>query len=61
LVEWTHELPEWQNPRGSSFLIDPAAILRAEGKSERDIQRFTESAEQALLLERYGRLDLRAG
>ena len=58
LVDWTHELPEWQDPRGSSLPIDPADILRAEGRSERDIQRIAESAAQAMLLETVGKLDV---
>jgi uncharacterized phage-associated protein len=58
LVDWTHELPEWQDPRGSSLPIDPADILRAEGRSEQDIQRIAENAAQAMLLEKVGRLDV---
>lgn len=58
LVDWTHELPEWRDPRGSSFPIDPTEILRAEGRSERDIQRIAQDAAQALLLEKLNRLDV---
>lgn len=37
LVELTHGLPEWQDPKGSSVPIDPADILRAEGYAEDEI------------------------
>lgn len=60
LVDWTHELPEWQDPRGSSLPIDPADILRAEGRSEVDIQRIAQKAAEALLQEKLSRLDLRS-
>jgi uncharacterized phage-associated protein len=60
LVDWTHELPEWQDPRGSSLPIDPADILRAEGRSEADIQRIAEGAAEAMLQEKLSRLDIRS-
>ncbi|HEU4884704.1 MAG TPA: Panacea domain-containing protein [Longimicrobium sp.] len=37
LVDLTHDLPEWTDPRGSSLPIDPADILRAEGWAEEAI------------------------
>lgn len=37
LVEVTHRLPEWTDPRGSSLPIEPADILRNEGYSEEEI------------------------
>jgi uncharacterized phage-associated protein len=58
LVDWTHELPEWHDPQGSSLPIDPAEILRAEGRSERDIQRIARNAMQAMLFEKLGRIDI---
>jgi len=59
LAELTHELPEWRDPCGSSLPIDPADILRAESRCEQEIQHIAENAEQALLLDKIGRLDLR--
>jgi uncharacterized phage-associated protein len=50
LVDLTHKLPEWHDPRGSSFPIDPADILRAESRSEETIQRIADNARQALSL-----------
>jgi uncharacterized phage-associated protein len=45
LVEFTHSLPEWTDPRGSSLPIDPTTILRLEGKSEDDIEAVVREAE----------------
>jgi len=42
----SHELPEWEDPHGSSVPIDPAEILRAEGRSSREIERIAEDAEE---------------
>jgi len=58
LVDWTHELPEWRDPQGSSLPIEPSDILRAEGRSEHDIQRIAKNALQAMLIEKLGRLDI---
>jgi uncharacterized phage-associated protein len=38
LVEFTHTLPEWHDPQGSSHPIDPAEILRDAGYSDDDIR-----------------------
>jgi len=38
LVEWTHGLPEWVDPRGSSLSIDPAVILREAGRSDDEVR-----------------------
>lgn len=38
LVDLTHELPEWTDPEGSSLPIEPADILRAEGRSDAEIE-----------------------
>ncbi len=51
LVDLTRRLPEWRNPRGSCFPIDPADILRASGRSEEEIWRIAQNAERALLLQ----------
>ena len=50
LVELTHRLPEWHDPRGSSLPIDPAEILREEGRSEEEIRRLAQNANRALFL-----------
>ncbi|MCZ6689599.1 MAG: Panacea domain-containing protein [Planctomycetota bacterium] len=51
LVELTHLLPEWTDPEGSSLPIDPADVLRKEGKPEVEIARITRDAEEAWLLD----------
>jgi uncharacterized phage-associated protein len=45
LVRFTHELPEWQDPAGSSLAIDPVEILRHEGFSEGTIRHLVAQAE----------------
>jgi uncharacterized phage-associated protein len=50
LVRYTHTLPEWTDPKGSSLPIDPADILRLENRSEKEIAEFKEEAEEALFL-----------
>lgn len=42
----THELPEYQDPEGSSLPIDPATILRAEGWDDEDIREAAMSARE---------------
>ena len=37
LVRFTHTLPEWIDPEGSSLPIDPGDILRSAGYSDQDI------------------------
>jgi uncharacterized phage-associated protein len=37
LRDFTHDLPEWQNPHGSSIPIQISEILKAQGESEEDI------------------------
>jgi uncharacterized phage-associated protein len=37
LRDYTHTLPEWENPRGSSRPIDPAVFLRHAGYSAEDV------------------------
>lgn len=45
LCRRTRELPEWNDPAGSSEPIDPASILRAEGLDERYINDIAIQAE----------------
>lgn len=41
--EWTHKTcPEWQDPRGSSFPIDPAVILKNAGRTDAEIEAIEE-------------------
>lgn len=46
LIKLLHRtLPEWTDPEGSSYTIDPAQILRAESRSEQEITRLQAEAE----------------
>lgn len=49
LRDFTHTLPEWQDPRGSSRRIDPADILRCEGFSEEEIRGVASDLEESAL------------
>lgn len=46
LEDLTHELPEYEDPHGSSIPIEPSDILRNAGKSDKEIERLTEEAEE---------------
>ena len=46
LRDYTHTLPEWVDPHGSSLPIEPETILRAHGKSSEEIERRVEDAEE---------------
>ena len=46
LADLTHEIcPEWNDPQGSVLPINPEDILRAEGKSEADIEQIGKEAQ----------------
>lgn len=46
LVKMLHTiLPEWTDPDGSAIRIDPADILRAESRSEDEIERVRQDAQ----------------
>lgn len=47
LVELTHRLPEWTDPKGSAYPIHPAEILRNEGYSEEEIEEMEAEWEEA--------------
>lgn len=49
LRDFTHTLPEWEDPQGSSVRIDPADILRGAGYSEEDISEIAGDLEEAAL------------
>ncbi len=46
LRDYTHGLPEWVDPQGSSFPIDPRKILESEGRSEDDVAEIVSDAEE---------------
>jgi len=46
LSKWTHDLPEWTDPHGSSLPIDPKDILQHAGKSGDEIAEIADEAEQ---------------
>ncbi len=56
LRDFTHTLPEWSDPQGSSFPIEPETILRAEGRSDREIREMTEAAEELWFLNSLARI-----
>lgn len=45
LVRFTHDLPEWVDPDGSSIPIDVRIILREAGKSDEEIVEIASQAE----------------
>ena len=47
LRKFTHGLPEWEDPHGSSRPIPPERILEAEGKTPAEIERYRAEAERA--------------
>jgi uncharacterized phage-associated protein len=52
LSKWTHDLPEWRDPHGSSLPIDPGDILRHAGKSSEEIEEIADSAEQLAFMDK---------
>ena len=38
IVAYTHKLPEWKDPKGTSIPIHPRQILRAIGEDEEEIK-----------------------
>ncbi|NET09871.1 MAG: SocA family protein [Symploca sp. SIO2B6] len=44
VANWTHQLPEWQNPHGSAIPISIESVLHYIGKSDRDIQLIRQDA-----------------
>ncbi len=53
LSKWTHTLPEWRDPHGSSLQIAPETILREAGKSEEDVERIRNDGEEALFVRQF--------
>lgn len=50
LRDYTHSLPEWQNPNGSRVLIRIEDILRAGNKSEDQIRIIVENIEHSRVM-----------
>ena len=51
LVKYLHDnLPEWQDPNGSSIGIDPARILAKAGVPKHEIERLERAAAERLFL-----------
>lgn len=46
LRDFTHTLPEWIDPLGSSLPIKPQTILQADGKSDAEIELLVKDAEE---------------
>lgn len=46
LKHYTHELPEYVDPNGSSISVDPTTILAAEGITADDMRRVAQDAEE---------------
>lgn len=44
VAEWTHDLPEWQDPHGSAIPIAVEDILRNLGKSDQEISEIRQEA-----------------
>lgn len=53
LVDYTHALPEWTDPQGSSIPIDYKAVLKAGGKTEQEIYEILGELEETALFESY--------
>lgn len=46
LRDYTHTLPEWVDPQGSSLSIDPVNILRSDGRPEVEVAELVRAAEE---------------
>ena len=51
LRDFTHSLPEWRDPQGSSVPIDPIAILEEAGLGKDEIQLIVRECEQRYALQ----------
>lgn len=52
VVKFTHALPEWHDPEGSSRPIDPREILEAVGKSQQEIEDIANQVESVRMFAR---------
>jgi uncharacterized phage-associated protein len=55
LKNFTHALPEYRDPKGSSLPIDPETILRNEGWTDEEIQDALMNAREELFFSRIAR------
>lgn len=51
LVRFTHDLPEWQDPNGSSIPIAYSDILRAENRTDAEIASFESEIESLAVVQ----------
>ena len=51
LVRYTHDLPEWTDPKGSSIPIDYRRVLEVGGKSEQEVFEIISDLEEVALFE----------
>lgn len=53
LVRYTHDLPEWRDPKGSSLPIDYREVLKASGKKDEEIAEIMDDLEETARFESY--------
>ena len=51
LVDYTHSLPEWTDPKGSSIPIEYKEVMKAVGKSDQEIAETMSELEEEALFE----------
>ena len=51
LQEYTHTLPEWEDPKGSSYPILPETLLQVSSIPSNEIKRISEQAEELWFLD----------
>ena len=51
VAEWTHDLPEWQNPHGSAIPIAVEDILKSLGKSSTEILEIQQESDREAYLD----------
>lgn len=51
IVDLTHELPEWEDPNGSSYPIPPEKILQVANIPPDEIRRISERAEEVRFMD----------
>lgn len=52
VAEWTHDLPEWQDPHGSAIPIAVEEVLKNLGKSDEEIDEIQQEAIREAYLDR---------
>ena len=52
VAEWTHDLPEWQDPHGSAVPIAVEDVLKNVGKSNEEISQIQQEAIREAYLDR---------